>query len=90
MLRKFGSFTDANHTWLKKIINKIVSKSITVLDMKVKEQSHHNADIITHWTDLADTWITGSRSIFFPTNMVARGVQSFYILEGAADLLIEQ
>ena len=28
--------------------------------------------------------------IFFSTNMVARGVQSFCILEGATDLLIEQ
>ena len=28
--------------------------------------------------------------IFFSTNMVARGVQSFYILEGATDLQIEQ
>ena len=27
---------------------------------------------------------------FFSTNMVARGVQSFCILEGATDLLIEQ
>ena len=29
-------------------------------------------------------------SIFFSTNMVARGVQSFYILDGATDPLIEQ
>ena len=29
-------------------------------------------------------------SIFFSTNMVARGVQSFCILEGATDPLIEQ
>ena len=28
--------------------------------------------------------------IFFSTNMVARGVQSFCILEGAADSMIEQ
>ena len=28
--------------------------------------------------------------IFFSTNMVARGVQSFCILEGATDPLIEQ
>ena len=28
--------------------------------------------------------------IFFSTNMVARGVQSFCILEGTTDLLIEQ
>ena len=27
---------------------------------------------------------------FFSTNMVARGVQSFYTLEGATDPLIEQ
>ena len=27
---------------------------------------------------------------FFSTNMVARGVQSFCVLEGAADSLIEQ
>ena len=27
---------------------------------------------------------------FFSTNMVARGVQSFFILEGTADLLTEQ
>ena len=27
---------------------------------------------------------------FFSTNMVARGVQSFWILEGATDPLIEQ
>ena len=80
---------------LKNCVGKLAHGSLALDPALVQKISKHHffQDIKNSFHGVTQMGLKTHQNFFqnfFSTNMVARGVQSFCILEGATDLLIEQ